>query len=115
MVDWAIVEAVQKYMRVLRREGIPVDFAVLYGSYARGEAHEWSDIDVMVVSPLFDQEKRREDIDHLWYATLQADVRIEPVGVGVHQWETDDAIPLIEIVRREGEIIRLEQEPMVTL
>ena len=61
MAKQSIVEAVQNYIRVLRLDGIPVDFAVLYGSYARGKATEWSDIDVMVVSPLFDQEKRRED------------------------------------------------------
>lgn len=110
MADESIVKAVQDYMKVLRKEGIPVAFSVLYGSYARGEATEWSDIDLMVVSPLFDQEKCREEIDHLWHATLQADIRIEPVGIGVNQWEYDDGIPLIEIARREGEIIRLDHD-----
>ncbi|MBF0132640.1 MAG: nucleotidyltransferase domain-containing protein [Magnetococcales bacterium] len=105
MVDRAVVEAVHQYMRVLDAEGIPVAFSVLYGSFARGEEHEWSDIDLMVVSPMFDQEKRREDIDHLWTATLDADVRIEPVGIGLKQWCEDDGIPLIEIARREGQII----------
>ncbi|MBF0155401.1 MAG: nucleotidyltransferase domain-containing protein [Magnetococcales bacterium] len=105
MADQSVLEAVRHYMGVLDQEGIPVAFGVLYGSFARGEEHEWSDIDFMVVSPLFDKEKRREDIDHLWLATLKADVRIEPVGVGLQQWETDDGIPLIEIARREGQII----------
>jgi len=30
-----------------------VDHVVLFGSHARGETHEWSDVDVMVVSPAF--------------------------------------------------------------
>ena len=107
MVTQSIVETVQNYIQVLRDDGIPVDFAVLYGSYARGEATEWSDIDLMVVSPLFDPPKLREDIYRLWHATLRADMRIEPVGVGTRQWVEDDGIPLIEIVRREGQIIRL--------
>lgn len=105
MADQSIVDAVQNYIRVLRDDGIPVDFAVLYGSYARGEATEWSDIDLMIISPLFDRPRLHEDTDRLWYATLRADVRIEPVGVGTKQWETDDGIPLIEIARREGQII----------
>ncbi|MBF0179266.1 MAG: nucleotidyltransferase domain-containing protein [Magnetococcales bacterium] len=105
MADQAIVEAVRHYIRVLNQEGILVEFAVLYGSHARGEETEWSDIDVMVVSSLFDGPKRREDINHIWHATLQADVRIEPVGVGLRQWEAEDRIPLIDIVRREGLII----------
>ncbi|MBF0108907.1 MAG: nucleotidyltransferase domain-containing protein [Magnetococcales bacterium] len=105
MVAQPVVEAVQNYIKALQLAGIAVDFAVLYGSHARGEATEWSDIDVMVVSPLFDQEKRRDDINRLWYATLESDTRIEPVGVGTRQWELDDGIPLIEIARREGQII----------
>ncbi|MEO5330630.1 MAG: nucleotidyltransferase domain-containing protein [Magnetococcus sp. YQC-5] len=105
MVAQSIIEAVQNYIRVLLDDGLPVDFAVLYGSYVRGEATEWSDIDVMVVSPLFEPPKCREDINRLWHATLRADERIEPIGVGSRQWQEDDGIPLIEIVRREGQII----------
>ena len=105
MAAQSAVEAVEHYIRVLREKGIPVEFAVLYGSFARGDEHEWSDIDVMVISLLFDGEKRREEITRLWHAVLDADVRIEPVGVGLHQWETDEGIPLIEIARREGQII----------
>ncbi|MBF0137786.1 MAG: nucleotidyltransferase domain-containing protein [Magnetococcus sp. DMHC-1] len=101
----SIIETVQNYIRVLRNDGIPVNFAVLYGSYARGDATEWSDIDVMVVSPLFDPPKLRKNIDRIWHATLQTDYRIEPIGVGIRQWEEDDGIPLLEIVRREGQII----------
>lgn len=111
MADQSVLDAVHQYMGVLDQKGIPVTFTVLYGSFARGEEHEWSDIDLMVVSPRFDQEHRREDIDELWLATLQADVRIEPVGVGLHQWETDDGIPLIEIARREGQIIHPHGHP----
>jgi predicted nucleotidyltransferase/HEPN domain-containing protein len=106
MAAQSVVGVVGNYLRVLQQEeGVPVEFGVLYGSHARGDADEWSDIDVMVVSPLFDQEKRRADITRLWHAVLKADNRIEPVGVGLRQWETDDGIPLIEIARREGRII----------
>ncbi|MBF0437520.1 MAG: hypothetical protein HQL93_00215 [Magnetococcales bacterium] len=48
-------------------------------------------------------ESQSEEKQH-----LKSDVRIEPVGVGLRQWEEDDRIPLIDIVRREGQIIYLE-------
>ncbi|MEO5328292.1 MAG: nucleotidyltransferase domain-containing protein [Magnetococcus sp. THC-1_WYH] len=105
MVDRAVVEAVHQYMRVLDAEGIPVAFSVLYGSFARGEEHEWSDIDLMVVSPLFDNAEHWSDTERLWTATVYTDSRIEPIGVGVRQWEEDDRLPIIEIARREGQII----------
>ncbi|MEO5334607.1 MAG: nucleotidyltransferase domain-containing protein [Magnetococcus sp. YQC-5] len=105
MVDQSVIDAVQSYLQVLRHNGMLVDFAVLYGSHARGNATEVSDIDVMVVSPLFDNDTNWNNVRRLWHATLNADVRIEPVGVGTRQWEEDDSMALINIARREGQII----------
>ncbi|MBF0612294.1 MAG: nucleotidyltransferase domain-containing protein [Magnetococcales bacterium] len=107
MPPQSIEEIIQYFIKILREDGIPVDFAVLYGSHCRGDATEWSDIDVLVVSPKFEPPKNRDDIDRMWHATLPTDVRIEPIGIGSRQWEEDQRIPLIEIARREGQIIRL--------
>jgi len=41
------------YEKVLREQGIRVDQIVLFGSYAKGDANEWSDIDIAVISPDF--------------------------------------------------------------
>ncbi|MBF0416352.1 MAG: nucleotidyltransferase domain-containing protein [Magnetococcales bacterium] len=105
MAVQSVVETVKHYLDVVRQKGIPVDFAVLYGSYARGKETEWSDIDVMIVSPLFDPPRQSEDVDRIWIATLDADIRIEPVAIGSRQWQEDDTAGIIEIARREGQII----------
>lgn len=105
MAAQSVVETIHRYLDVVRQRGIPVDFAVLYGSHARGEESEWSDIDLMVISPLFDPPRRCEDVDRIWIATLDADVRIEPVAIGSRQWQEDDTAGIIEIARREGQII----------
>ena len=54
--------------------------AVLFGSYARGDARPDSDLDTL---------------------------RIEPIAVGERQWREDDASVIIEMARREGQEILL--------
>ncbi len=107
MVDEAVVEAVRKYLRALNDGGIPVRYGVVFGSQVTGRAHKWSDIDLLVVSPLFDGRRRRQDIDRLWRMTVRTDSRIEPIAVGERQWQEDDASPIIEIARREGQVVTI--------
>lgn len=44
---------VAELRRVLQKAGIPIDRLILFGSYARGTPHPWSDIDLCVVSSQF--------------------------------------------------------------
>lgn len=101
MVDSKVIEIVKKYLGILSQEGIAVSKAYLYGSQARGTATEDSDIDLMIISPLFD-----EDTDKyapvLWLSTRKASYKIEPIAVGEKRFQTDVMSPLIETVRQEG-------------
>lgn len=106
MVDAAIVEAVRHYVGVLRRDhGLVVERAVVFGSYARGSADEWSDIDLVVVAPRFDGQFCRDDVSLLWRVAAHTDSRIEPIPCGVRQWDEDQSSAIIEIARREGQVI----------
>jgi len=107
MADQSIVSIVKQYLKVLRQRGIPVHYGVLFGSWADGRPHKWSDIDLLVVSSRFDNERRREDVNLLWRTAARTDSRIEPIPVGQRQYETDDSNPIIEIARREGRVITL--------
>lgn len=101
MVDPEVIQAVRRYLSVLRQHDIPATGAVLYGSHARGAAHTDSDIDVLVVSPAFDSDRWSRDRE-LWRLTLQVDARIEPIPVGQRQLLEDQTSPLVEMARREG-------------
>ncbi|MBF0415511.1 MAG: nucleotidyltransferase domain-containing protein [Magnetococcales bacterium] len=105
MVTPGTVSIIKNYLTYLEKDGMPVAFGVLFGSQARGDATPDSDFDLVVVSPLFDKSNHWDDTERLWTATVHTDSRIEPIGVGVRQWEEDDRWPIIEIARREGQII----------
>jgi uncharacterized protein len=49
----------------LKRDNINVAKVILYGSRASGKAHEYSDIDVAIVSPDFGKDRFGEEYGSL--------------------------------------------------
>ncbi|MBK6647566.1 MAG: nucleotidyltransferase domain-containing protein [Anaerolineales bacterium] len=109
MVDKNVVNAVQAYLRAVQKKGVPVSYGVLFGSYARSQQHAWSDIDLLVVSPRYDRTWTQKDWAKLWRIAASTDVRIEPIPVGERQYKEDDSSLIIEVARREGQIIPLAE------
>ena len=66
MVEEAIIEVIRNYLKAVREKGINAHRAVLFGSLARGEAHEWSDIDLVVIAPELDNLTDRGLVSTLW-------------------------------------------------
>jgi len=106
MVNESVTVVVKNYLNKLKEAGIEDCFAVIYGSQVTGNHDLWSDIDLLVVSPQFDNEIKRSDINMLWRIAALTDSRIEPVPVGKIQYESDDGNVIIEIARRNGQIIQ---------
>jgi len=107
MAKKAIIESVRKYLNRLKANGFKVSFGVLYGSHASSTATEFSDIDLIVVSPDFDKKIKCRTIDKLWQIAGRTDHRIEPIPCGLERWEKDDYTPIIDIARNEGTIVKL--------
>ena len=105
MADRRIVNSIKKYLQAVSRTGIPVKYGVLFGSYARGQEHEWSDIDLLVVSPRYDKKWTHKDWAKLWVIAAHTDSRIEPIPVGEKQFESHMDSMIIDVARREGKII----------
>jgi predicted nucleotidyltransferase len=105
VADESIVKAAQGYLRLLKQSGLPVTFGVLFGSQVSSRQHEWSDIDLLVVSPQFDLRRSRDDITLMWYVAAKVDSRIEPIPCGDKQWLEDKVSTIIEVARREGQIV----------
>ena len=104
MVEDAIIATIKNYLASLPAFGIHACRAVLFGSYVRGKADEYSDIDLVVIAPEFDGVREISLVKALWRATT-SDNRIEPIPCGEQEWETDGSRPILEIARREGVII----------
>ena len=102
MVEKQILDIVRRYMRALPEFGIHPELAVVFGSFARGNAHRWSDLDLLVVAPEFDNQPTLPLWKKLWHATKAADNRIEPIPCGVKEWREGSDQPIIETARREG-------------
>ena len=96
-----VIEIIKKYLQLLNNEGIPVSQAFLYGSYAKDIASPESDIDVMLISDIFERRDNKI-IGKTWRLTTMIDSRIEPYLMGEKRFLSDDYSPIIEIVRQEG-------------
>jgi len=105
MVEVTIVTAIRRYIKALASVGIHASKVVLFGSFARGDASDLSDIDLVVIAPEFDGLREVSLVEKLWDATALADNRIEPIPCGDREWEIDGGRPILEIARREGIII----------
>ena len=101
MAQSEVIKILKRYCLLLNISGIPVEKAFLYGSYSRNEETPESDIDIMIVSPVFDEG---DDLvkAKAWRLTEKINLKIEPSTVGLKKFLTDDVSPLLQIVKQEG-------------
>ena len=101
-----VIELVKKYVTLLNNSGIPVEKAFLYGSYAKQMASDNSDIDVLLVSSIFDSNEISYKTK-AWGLTHKINTLIEPYMVGSKRFISDDVSPIIGIVKQEGLEIKI--------
>jgi len=102
MVNSEVINKVKEYLRELSSKGIYISKAFIYGSQIHGTATEESDIDLMLISPLFDIKNTDKYAPAIWLSASRVSYRIEPIAVGEKRFQTDEYSPLIAIVRQEG-------------
>jgi len=73
-----IIDTLKNYVSALEKNKIRIQQAVLFGSYARGNADQWSDIDVALVSDDFIGD-RFSDRKKIARVTLDVDYNISPI------------------------------------
>ncbi len=105
-IDEILEEFVNKSKNVL---GDSFVSAILYGSYARGDYNSSSDVDIMLLTTLSDDEieKIEDDIFDIAYDYLLSDELTISVNIknNVHFLYWVDNLPYYRNVKREGKIL----------
>ena len=73
-----IRSTIVRFLQELTTNGIRIDEAILFGSYAQGTSHDWSDIDLAIVSQDFIGD-RFIDRDKIRRIKLKISSDLEPV------------------------------------
>ncbi|MEK7202987.1 MAG: nucleotidyltransferase domain-containing protein [Patescibacteria group bacterium] len=74
-----VKKEIAQYINILKKDKLPIKKVILFGSYAKGGQHKWSDIDLCVISPKF-----KDAFKALHYLSLKkpfnAKYAIGPIG-----------------------------------
>ncbi|MBI4687714.1 MAG: nucleotidyltransferase domain-containing protein [Nitrospirae bacterium] len=98
-VNADVMDKARQFLLVLKEQGINIIAAYLFGSYAKGNPHKWSDIDIAVVSPDFSLS-RFENSLFLMKIASKIDVSIEPVAYNPESFIDED--PLVWEIKKSG-------------
>jgi len=103
-MTYDIQQKLKKLEQKLRDNQIPFQSLFLFGSSARGTAHEWSDIDVAVVGPAFGKDPIDETV-RLSLIASPIDPAFSPVAMRPEDLE-DRYSSIGTAIRKEGIEIR---------
>lgn len=97
------IELVRRYVRALEEQGIHIDDAILFGSFAKGTARDESDIDVALISEAF-SGVRFDDRRRIVPLRRAIDSRLEPMPFRPEGFAGGGN--LVDEIKRDG--IRIE-------
>jgi predicted nucleotidyltransferase len=97
-----VIETVRNYAREIEEQGVHLREVILYGSFAKGTQHEWSDIDVALVADEF--EGLPDDLDlFLRVGIKKPYIRIESNTYPTDYFREED--PFIREIKKDGIVI----------
>lgn len=97
-----IKEIVEKYKEAMRKLGIKVERAILYGSFAQGNPREDSNIDLVIVSESFQEMNLRERLEVLGVAAARIMEPIEAKGYTSKEIESAPKISFLSEILKSG-------------
>lgn len=100
-----IKKIIRAYKEELKRHNIHVTKTILYGSYARGNAKPYSDIDLIIISPdlaRFSPLKRQELLAKL---TIPINAPLEILGYTPAELKKSSHTIFGQIIRETGKLL----------
>ncbi|MGM0424209.1 MAG: nucleotidyltransferase domain-containing protein [Thermodesulfobacteriota bacterium] len=102
MVDKSVIDTIQNYLQLASKSGIHISEAILFGSYAKDNSDEDSDLDLLLVCSDFNEDSSEEIKNKLWSLRSKTDSRIEPIPVAESEWDKGAGGIIADIARKEG-------------
>ncbi len=100
-----IREIAQALSKELEKNKIIVDKIILYGSYARGNPHDHSDIDLAIISPSFKGKKMLDIQEELAGVFSRYLSIIEPLGYSTQDFQSAEPETLLGEIKRSGKVL----------
>ncbi len=91
--------------RELKKNKIIVDKIILYGSYAKGNPHDYSDIDLAIISPSFNGKRMldiQEELARIFSNYLSI---IEPLGYSTEDFRSAEPETLLGEIKKSGKVL----------
>jgi hypothetical protein len=99
----AVIETVRNYAHELEARGVCLRMVILYGSFAKGTQHEWSDIDVALVADEFSGFYPDDNKFFPYFGFKSPYTRIEAKTYQTEYFRNSD--PFIEEIKKTGIVI----------
>lgn len=99
----SVLKIIARFQKSLETKGIKATKIILYGSYAKGNYTETSDIDVVVISDDFVNMDYWERINVLSDSIYEIFALIEAVAMTPEEWEKGDSF--ICDYAKDGEVL----------
>ncbi len=100
-----IREITKALAKELERNKIIIDKIILYGSYAKGNPHDYSDIDLVIVSPSFKGMKLLEIQGVLARVFSKYLSIIEPLGYSSEDFQSAEPETLLGEIKKTGKVL----------
>lgn len=100
-----LISTVERYAAELERLGVPVERIIVYGSHARHQAGDDSDIDLAVFSEAFGPPDHLEFSGVLSQATWGTESLIEAIGYHASVLEHVNPISFLHEIVTTGEVV----------
>lgn len=85
MAQKQIIEKIRLFIDALKKANVRVEKVYLFGSYVLGGAHEYSDVDIAVISPDFGKNFLEESI-FLLKTAHKIDLLLSPEPYSLHEY-----------------------------
>ncbi len=94
-----VLNSIAEYIDVLKKDRLPIENVYLFGSFAKGKQHRWSDIDLCIISKKFNDPWKATQ--YLWSKRVRDNgLTIEPVGFSKKDFLMNS--PLTSEIKKTG-------------